>query len=32
MTATSLTGYKHIDEAKLKMSKKFEDKNNHFFL
>jgi len=31
MTATSLTGYKHIDEAKLKMPKRFEDKNNHFF-
>lgn len=28
-TATSLTGYKHTDEAKLKMLKWYEDKSNH---
>ena len=28
-TATSLTGYKHTDEAKLKMLKRLEDKSNH---
>lgn len=28
-TATSLLGYKHTDEAKLKMLKRFEDKSNH---
>lgn len=28
-TATSLEGYKHTDEAKLKMSKRLEDKSNH---
>ena len=28
-TATSLSGYKHTDEAKLKMLKRFEDKSNH---
>ena len=28
-TATSLEGYKHTDEAKLKMLKRFENKSNH---
>lgn len=28
-TATSLTGYKHTAEARLKMVKRLEDKNNH---
>lgn len=28
-TATSLEGYKHTNEAKLKMLKRFEDKSNH---
>ncbi len=28
-TATSLSGYKHTDEAKLKMLKRFENKSNH---
>lgn len=28
-TATSLIGYKHTNEAKLKMLKIFEDKSNH---
>lgn len=28
-TATSLTGYKHTDEAKLKMLNRFKDKFNH---
>lgn len=28
-TATSLVGYKHTDEARLKMLKRFEDKFNH---
>ena len=28
-TATSLIGYKHINQAKLKMLKKFKDKSNH---
>lgn len=27
-TATSIAGYKHTDEAKLKMLKRFEDKSN----
>ncbi len=29
ITATSLTGYKHTYEAKLKMLKRFIDKSNH---
>lgn len=29
LEATSLLGYKHTDEAKLKMLKRFEDKSNH---
>lgn len=29
--ATSLTGYKHSDEAKAKMVKRFENKVNHPF-
>lgn len=28
-TATSLTGYKHTEEAKLKMKDWYKDKNNH---
>ena len=28
-TATSLIGYKHTDQAKLKMLKRFKDKSNH---
>lgn len=28
-TATSLEGYKHTDEAKLKMLKRFDNKSNH---
>ena len=28
-TATSLEGYKHTDQAKLKMLKRFENKSNH---
>ena len=28
-TATSIEGYKHTDEAKLKMLKRFENKSNH---
>lgn len=28
-TATSIAGYKHTDEAKLKMLKRYEDKSNH---
>lgn len=31
-TATSITGYKYTDEAKLNMLKRFEDKSNHPFL
>ena len=29
MTATSLKGYKHTNEAKLKMLKRYESKCNH---
>lgn len=28
-TATSIEGYKHTDEAKLKMLKRFDNKSNH---
>ena len=28
-TATSIEHYKHTDEAKLKMLKRFENKSNH---
>ena len=30
-TATDITGYKHTDKAKIKMSKRFEEKRNHPF-
>lgn len=28
-TATSIEGYKHTNQAKLKMLKRFENKSNH---
>ena len=31
ISATSLEGYKHTDEAKEKMVKRLEDKTNHPF-
>jgi hypothetical protein len=31
-TATSLEGYKHTEQAKLKMVKRLENKENHPFL